>query len=247
MSEEERRGFRSSFFFCPPDPVPRHEYDPLYRMSDRIGFAGKRLALANVLRIMVERGHEVGLHASYLSHRDGRELGRQRGRIGEAAGRDVRGLRQHFLRFDVGATWSAQEAAGFQHDCTLGYNEAIGFRAAIAAPFRPWRHEARKRHELIALPTTCMDGVVFRTLKLDTEQAVERVLAHLRVVEEAGGLAVLLWHPNAGDERHFPGWLDCYLRALDHLVARGAWVAPAVEIADWWRSRSRLQNEAARD
>src|SRR5262249_20880185 len=33
MSEEERRGFRSSWYFCPPHPTHRHEYDALYETA----------------------------------------------------------------------------------------------------------------------------------------------------------------------------------------------------------------------
>ena len=65
---------------------------------------------------------------------------------------------------------------------------------------------------------------------------VRRALAHAK---QAGGLAVLLWHPNAADERSFPGWWACYLRVLDELSRRGAWVATAGEIAQWWGDRWR--------
>ncbi len=82
-----------------------------------------------------------------------------------------------------------------------------------------------------------MDGVLFRTLKLDHELATRRLIAHLEAVERAGGLAVLLWHPNVADARRYPGWYDTWRDALDHLATRPAWVAPAGEIAHWWRER----------
>ena len=242
MAEEERRGFRSSYFFCAPDPARRHEYDPLYRMSDQVGFEGRRQPLESVLRAMRARGHEVGLHGTYHSYLDGRELERQRLQIAEAAGGDVTGLRQHFLRFDARTTWAAQAAAGFGHDCTLGYNEAIGFRAGIAAPFRPWDGRGRRTFDLLEVPLSCMDGILFRTLKLDGQSAAARVREHLDRVEISGGLAVLLWHPNAADERHFPGWWECYLRTLDHLADRGAWVTTAAGVAEWWRERAARQD-----
>ena len=67
-----------------------------------------------------------------------------------------------------------------------------------------------------------------------------RVREHLERVEAVGGLAMLLWHPNAAAEEYFPGWWPCYLAALDHIAARGAWVATPAEIAAWWRERDAL-------
>jgi peptidoglycan/xylan/chitin deacetylase (PgdA/CDA1 family) len=237
VTEEERHGFRSTFYFCPPDPRIRHEYDPTYRLNDTLEFDGERLTLARMLALLVERGWEVGLHGSYESHLDAEELARQRAQIERAAGRPVAGIRQHFLRFDVRETFAAQERAGFAYDATLGYNEAIGFRAGIAAPFHPWNLAERRPHALLELPLTVMDGTLFRTLRLDGPKAARAVRDHLDQVEKVGGLAVLLWHPNAADEEHFPGWWESYRATLDHLATREAWVTTAGEIASWWRER----------
>ncbi len=237
VEQESRRGFRSSFYFCPPAPSERHEYDALYTFGDPVEFEGRRMTVAAMTKLLIERGFEVGLHGGYLSHRSAAELAREKRQIEEAAQREVRGVRQHFLRFDVRETWAAQQQAGFRYDSTLGYNETPGFRAGIAAPFRPWDATHDAPMDLLELPLTLMDGALFRSLKLNAEQAVQAVRDHLERVEAAGGLAVLLWHPNSAAEAHFPGWWKCYLAALDHLAARGAWVATAEEIAEWWRER----------
>ena len=83
-----------------------------------------------------------------------------------------------------------------------------------------------------------MDGALFRTLKLGSDQAAEAVTRHLDQVEAAGGLAVLLWHPNAAAEGLFPGWWTAYRHLLDELGRRSVWVATARTIADWWRDRT---------
>ena len=237
IEDEERFGFRSSFYFLPTAPTRPHEFDGTYAWDDPVGFEGEVLNVRGLLRRLSERGAEVGLHGSYLSHLDGTELAHQRRQLEQALGAPVRGVRQHFLRFDAGETWRAQQQAGFEYDATLGYNEALGFRAGIAAPFHPWDPRARAPLELLALPLTAMDGVLFRTWKLDRELATRRLIAHLDEVERAGGLAVLLWHPNAADARRYPGWYDTWRDALEYLASRPAWVAPAGEIARWWRER----------
>jgi hypothetical protein len=237
IESESKRGFASSFYFCAPAPAKRHEYDARYRLGDRLDAFGKRGTVTSLMRALVERGCDVGLHGSYLSHLDGADLAAQRRQIEDASGAPVLGTRQHFLRFDVRRTVAAQEAAGFDHDSTLGYNEALGFRAGIAAPFHPWNAEARAPHRLLELPLTVMDGTLFRTLGLSGEEAAERVRAHLGMVRAVGGLAVLLWHPNGADAAHYPGWWDAWEAALDRLAERGAWVGHGRALADWWRAR----------
>ncbi len=243
--EEERHGFRSSFYFVPPDPSRSHEYDPTYAWGDPVTFEGRRVTVRAMMRRMAERGFDVGLHGSYLSHRDGDELARQKRSVEACSGRAVAGTRQHFLRFDVRETWTAQERAGFGYDSTLGYNEEVGFRAGIAAPFRPWDPERRAARSLIEVPLSVMDGALFRSLGLDASGAISRVRSHLERVEEVGGLAVLLWHPNAAAEALHPGWWPCYVATLEWLAARGAWVTSAAGIADWWAAREVRQRGIA--
>jgi len=242
--EESRRGFRSTFFaFARPRRV--HEYDALYALGDRVPFEGRRPRVGTMFRALAGAGFEIGLHGSYESWRDAGELGEQRERLARATGQEIRSTRQHFLRFDLARTWDTQEAAGFATDATLGYNECPGFRAGIAAPFHPWdpsrdngASDARGGgRELLEVPLTLMDGSLFRAMGLTREQAMARTLAHIDAIEAAGGMGGLLWHPNAAAESLFPGWWDCFIAALDHLAARGAWVTSVGEIADWWRER----------
>jgi peptidoglycan/xylan/chitin deacetylase (PgdA/CDA1 family) len=239
LAAEERRGFTSSFYFCAGAPRRRHEYDARYRLADRVDFAGARGTVASLMRTLADRGWDVGLHGSYLSHVDAADLAAQRAEIARASGAPAVGTRQHYLRFDVARTFAAQEAAGFDHDSTLGYNEALGFRAGIAAPFHPWDAAARAPHALLELPLSTMDGTLFRTLGLSAEAAAARVRAQLEAVERVGGLAVLLWHPNSADESHYPGWWATWEAALDHLRERGAWVGSGRAVAEGWRTRSR--------
>lgn len=242
MKEEADRGHRSAFYFFADRPSPLHPYDATYRYSDPIRFQGETTTIAGMMRRMSEAGFEVGLHGSYRSHRDGDELARQRADVERAVGSPIVGLRQHFLRFDVASTWQAQERAGFLYDSTLGYNEALGFRAGLAAPFHPFDPGAGRPMRLLELPVTAMDGVLFRTLKLDGAEASRRIVAHLEEVEAARGLAVLLWHPNVADTEAFPGWWEAYLAALDYLQRRGAWVATPRDLSVWWLERSAQTN-----
>ena len=238
---EEERGFRSTFYVCTSRWNERHEYDATYRLGDSIRFDGRRTTVAAAFGAIAARGFEVGLHGSYESHLDAAALAAQRSALELATGTAVRSTRQHYLRLDVPRTWRAQQEAGFNVDSTLGYNEAYGFRAGIAAPFHPWDDARASALELLELPLTLMDGVLFRTFGLEASEAARRVRLHLDEVESVGGLAVLLWHPNAAAAEFYPGWWDAWVAALDRLAERGAWATSAEEIRRWWVERGRAQ------
>jgi hypothetical protein len=237
MEAEIRHGFRSTFYFFADELSQRHAYDATYRYSDKLRLANGSTTVGALMRRMVDEGFEVGLHGSYESYANGDELARQRSAVERGLGSPVFGVRQHFLRFDAASTWAAQEAAGFRYDTTLGYNEAVGFRAGIAAPFHPFDPTKKGPRTLLELPLTAMDGALFRTLKLDARLALRRVREHLEAVEAVGGLAVILWHPNTTDTDAFPGWWECYLGVLKYLEGRSVWVPNAAELASWWLER----------
>jgi peptidoglycan/xylan/chitin deacetylase (PgdA/CDA1 family) len=238
-AEEEKHGFHSTFFVFPSRPAAPHEFDPTYRLEDPVRFEGEIQPFSAALRKLAERGFEIGLHASYRSYMSAERLAAEKGQIESAIGRPILGIRQHFLRFEAPETWHAQLQAQFSYDSTLGYNEAPGFRAGIAAPFRPWDPGLEEGMDLLELPLTVMDGTLFRTLLLDGPMAARRTIEHLQIVEDVGGLAVLLWHPNGAAEEHFPGWWSSYQEVLAHLSGRSVWVATAAEIDAWWREREK--------
>lgn len=238
-AEEDKHGFRSTFFVFPPHPEAPHEFDPTYRLDDPVRFEGQIQPFRSALRTLAERGFEIGLHASYRSYLSAERLQAEKSQVEKAIGRPITGIRQHFLRFEAPETWHAQLEAHFSYDSTLGYNEAPGFRAGIAAPYRPWDQSLEGAMDLLELPLTVMDGTLFRTLLLNGEQAARRTIEHLQIVEDVGGLAVLLWHPNGAAEEHFPGWWPSYREILNYLSGRSVWVATAAEIDTWWRERER--------
>ena len=232
LALEEDAGVRSTFFF----------------MTDQRGypFTGtydvREPSLTRQLRSMAARGWEIGLHAGFDTYRSTRELRGEKAHLERALGQPVRGVRQHFLRFAAPDTWRAQAAAGFEYDATLGWWTQAGFRAGAACPFRPFDLETQSVLPIIELPLTAMDGALFYCLRYGVDQAVDRVSRLLDAAREHAGLAVLLWHQRVRDEAQYPGWWQTYQAALDRLArAPDVFVAPAGDVAAWWRGREGVQ------
>ena len=113
----------------------------------------------------------------------------------------MRGQRYHFLRLDPHRNLAHVEAAGFAYDSTLGFNDAPGFRAGIAHPFRPWNLERDAPRDIVEVPLAAMDVTLSeeRYLSLSARQAGERLLTLLDWAAEHGGGFAVLWHSEQYD------------------------------------------------
>ena len=151
----------------------------------------------------------------------------------------VRGQRYHFLRLDPHRNLSHLEAAGFAYDSTLGFNDAPGFRAGIAHPFRPWDLERNAPYDIVEVPLAAMDVTLSaeRYLNLSARQADERLRKLLDWAAEHGGGFAVLWHSEQYDSAIKPGWDRLYRRFMEDVRARGGVCvqagALAEEARDW--------------
>ena len=189
MDVSERHDLRSTFYFMAgvSDPI----YDGRYSLTDP--------RLGSVLRRIHDRGHEVGLHASYGSHLSAERMRTELETL-ESACRDAGfdqptwGVRQHFLRFENPQTWRSQESAGLEHDSTLGFAERIGFRAGTGREFPVFDLLAGRRLRLRERPLVVMDGTLLEYMGLDLDQAAAQTRAIVQTCRPQGGEATLLYH-----------------------------------------------------
>jgi hypothetical protein len=238
---ESERGVRSSFYFCMTSGRGYHPEEGYWDPSYTEGNPG----FSQTLPDLRKRGFEVGLHGSYDSgsYRNPAALVREKERLERIVKGPVFGGRQHYLRFIAPQTWAAYEQAGMLYDSTLGYHDRIGFRAGMAAPFRPFDPRRGAPFDLWELPLMVMDGALFdMEPDLDTQerkwQAVEEMLAHLA---DCGGCSAILWHQRVFSHPAHAGWGEIYWRILDWVKARGGYMGPAREIIEDWRAGSALR------
>lgn len=221
---DERRSGASSTFFLMADHA--HELDgPAAESYER-----RRPRLVETL---LDGAAEVGLHGSYSAADDGDRLAAEKARLEQLAG-PVRGQRYHFLRLDAQRNLPHVEAAGFAYDSSLGFNDAPGFRAGIAHPFRPWSLERDAPLDIVEVPLAAMDVTLSeeRYLNLDVQQAGERLGALLDWAAEQGGGFAVLWHSEQYDSAIKPGWDRLYRRFMEDVRARGGICVQAGALAE---------------
>jgi peptidoglycan/xylan/chitin deacetylase (PgdA/CDA1 family) len=232
---EDSAGFRSTFFFVAAG-ADKHRRDPSYDVTEE--------RLAATLRRMSADGWEVGVHGSFDSYDSAARIRDEKRRLEQVLERPVLGIRQHYLRFAFPLTWRHHEEAGYAYDGTLGFRERLGYRAGTTAPFRPYDPEVGRPLELLALPLTMMDGVLFQEhgpQRDAVDAAIHRCCDTVAALE---GLAVFLWHQYTFDRRDRPGWWEAYRTIVERLRSDPAvWVATMADVAHWWRARGDLAVE----
>ncbi len=229
---EDELGLRSSFYFVSA-ARNKSSYDPNYDVAEP--------RLRSKIEELTGQGWEVGVHGSFDSYDCPDCLAEERERLATVVGRDVIGVRQHYLRFRAPETWAYQQAAGFQYDATLGLRDRLGFRAGLAAPFAPYDWQNEEPFDLLELPLSVMDGVLFWRHRLSPEQALETTRQQIEAVKSNYGHWVGLWHHNARDLRRRPGWWSVYCDLASTIANDDAcFIATMAEVHDWWRARQRL-------
>lgn len=207
-----------------------------HKTYDR-GYSLPRKKVQKLLKDMVNRGVEIGLHGSFETYRSHQLLAEEYSNLSDLISGTITGCRQHYLRLDLSETFNHLEAAGLQYDTTLGFAESQGFRASFAFPFFPYDILRNRPHQILEIPLVVMDTTLESYRGLDKAAGALVLLENLEVLAVHNGCGSLLWHNGYFDELDFPGYGELYWQSLDWLRDQGGWGASGREINNWWRGR----------
>jgi hypothetical protein len=189
MSTLESHGHRGIFYFIPTSG--RTQFDCTYSLTER--------RMQELLKSLSDRGHQIGMHGSYLTYRDGALMKRERTSLIDACGRAganaaVSGNRQHYLRWDAGQTADHLEHAGFTYDSSGGYPDNPGFRYGTTRAFPMWSWMQQAPLKLRQRPLILMEGSVISYLKLGYSAEAFDLMRVLKKAALKYGDFTMLWH-----------------------------------------------------
>ena len=188
------------------------------------------------LRGLAERGHEIALHG-IDAWRDVEQGVAELATVRQASGTNAGGVRMHWLYFDRSSS-KKLDAAGFDYDATLGYNDTVGFRAGTSQVFSPLGVE-----HLLELPLQIQDTSLLYPGRMHCREP-EAVALSKQIVDtvcQSGGVATISWHERSLSPERL--WGGVYRELLSILRARGASVLPAREVVSWFRLRRGIDLE----
>lgn len=155
--------------------------------------------------------HTIGLHPSYRSNKDWAQLQTEQKRLENIINQPITRSRQHFLKLHLPQTYRQLLALGIREDYSMGYADAVGFRASVATPFFWFDLLENKPTNLKIYPLSVMDVTLHTYLRLSPDAALALLAQHMEQVRAVGGCFVPLWHNNSlcecGDWR---GWRRVY-------------------------------------
>ncbi|MEQ9552809.1 MAG: polysaccharide deacetylase family protein [Coleofasciculus sp. G3-WIS-01] len=210
MDQSESIRVKSAFYFiCGGNS----QFDPCYDVNS--------LAIRKLIRQILSRGHEVGLHPSYDTYIRLDKLKIEAYTLQcilseEGAFTGEIGGRQHFLRWKAPDTWQYWEDSGLAYDSSLGYSEHVGFRCGTCYEYPVFNLKTGQGLKLRERPLTIMECSMLRSssMGLSNDKAWLEVKKLIDVCRVFDGDFTLLWHNSelvTGKSR------TLYKRVITHL------------------------------
>ena len=203
MTALEQRELRSTWNFMADITNPK--IDVSYSLEDE--------PIRNLLCALHRRGHQIGLHPSYETYKDGYQLTKEKFMLQNTCKelgitQPINSSRQHYLRFKAPDTWNHYVQAGLSFDSTLGHAPTVGFRAGICFDYPVFDIEKKQSLPLIESPLIIMDVTLFcptcMDLPIDSQAILDKVKEITDICKKHKGQFNILFHDNyLSDEKFF--------------------------------------------
>ncbi len=166
------------------------------------------LAFKAIISNITKSNHSVGLHPSYYSSNNKKQLKKEIEKISELLEKNVKLSRQHYLIFDIKTTPKLLIEQGIMVDFTMGFASQAGFRAGTSYPFHYFDFETNSELPLISFPFCLMDGAytVYNKEKSILKDSAEI----LNTLNEVGGYFTTVFHERSFSELHFGKFSKVY-------------------------------------
>ena len=103
------------------------KYDNHYSIADQ--------RIKDIIALAKNKDYSMGLHPGYAAWKNPDLFLKEKKKLEEVVGEEVKHSRQHFLHFSFADTPGILEANGIKSDSTLGYQDLIGFRCGTGFPY----------------------------------------------------------------------------------------------------------------
>lgn len=192
MDVNEKAGNKMVFYFLVDQSVPA--MDAHYKIDEP--------RIRQLMRRIYDRGHEIGLHASYGTYKNSEQIKKEADKLRqvmdeEGIKQDETGSRQHYLRWSTPETARHLETAGIAYDTTLGYADHAGFRCGTSHEFPMFDIENQQTLNLRERPLIMMEASVLHSkyMNMGYSDATFEYMKNLKeICYRYGGNFTMLWH-----------------------------------------------------
>lgn len=185
---------------------------------------------SRTLKNIQEAGNEIAVHPGYDSYHNPDLIRKELNNIETMSGARICGVRNHFLRFLMPATFNVLSKLGLSYDATVGYPDREGFRVGICTPYKPFDILRREIVDIMEIPQVVMDGTLREYRNFSQEDAYAHVEKLIEKVFSMNGVIVFNWH-NSFLIQNSNDWRTVYERSLDCLMEHHARFCTCEDIA----------------
>lgn len=219
---------KSTFFVIPAKGNPGEDAEG--RRPPKRAARYNLADIASDLRRLISARREIAVHG-IDAWRDPAKGRAELERIRDVTGASDIGIRMHWLFFSEESV-AVLEQAGYSYDSTVGYNNAVGYRAGTMQAFKPLAVQ-----RLLELPMHLMDTAMFYPshMNLSPTEAATEMNALMDNAVRFGGVLTVNWHDRSIAPERL--WDAPYVELVKELKRRGAWMPTAAEAVSWFRER----------
>lgn len=192
MDVSDHHGLKSAFYFICGRTYARHDadYEPDY------------IIIRQLMRRIHDRGHEIGLHPSYLTYQKPELVKKEFERLKCIASEEgiekiVWGGRMHYLRWEHPTTLQAWNDAELNYDTTLSYADRPGFRCGTCHEYPAFNPITQQILQIRIRPLIAMECTVIDNTYLGLgagPESLDKFLQLRDTCEKVDGCFTLLWH-----------------------------------------------------
>jgi len=191
MKQNEKKNHKVTFFFISKN---KDKFDSFYSLEeDRI---------KKILKLIDYRGHNIGLHGSYMSYNDEKKLSEEKKILETSLEKlkiktPIEENRFHFLRWSNSSSINALEKSGFNFDSSIYYADQPGYRSGTSKNFNLFDLNKSKISNVIEKPLTMMDVSLFdkNYLNLKSTKDVNQYIdMFFKILKSNNCDFNLLWH-----------------------------------------------------
>jgi hypothetical protein len=211
--------------------------DPFYNVG-KYNF----LTIAEHLK---NEGFEIGLHSSFKAFQSEDKFRMEKSHLEHTFRIKITGNRHHYWHINHDRPFDTSlihQNLGFIYDSSVVMEKHSGFRYGICSPFTFFHPDLQSELSVIQLAPSLMDDHLFGHSKhCSFPSYKEHIDSLLGAVHKYEGMLVVDYHVRVFNETLFPGWANSYRYLISRLSEYGGFYnTTASELADYWKTRSKL-------
>jgi hypothetical protein len=204
----------------------QHRLRPIYffLVAERAGKFDKNIdtkngSFQNLVKDISTK-YKVGLHPSWASADQPNLILTEKSWLEKTSEQPINSSRQHYIRFDLPATYRRLSAAGISDDYSMGYGSINGFRASVTTPFFWYDLKEEKKSALRIHPFCFMDANSYYEEKRPPAEALQELIQYYAVTNSVKGTMITIWHNSfLGTDPAFDGWRETYEQFVMQVAA----------------------------